>query len=110
MTATAEERMLTPEIDAFIEKWKEKPGNLIMVLHRVQEEFGCERASGHGHDELAGLLGRGRGSEEAVLVDRNLDDRAVQLVARAIERYQTEQDLDRGGITYETLQKLEVQS
>jgi NADH-quinone oxidoreductase subunit E len=41
MTATAEkERLLTPEIDAFIEKWQEKPGNLIMVLHRVQEEFG----------------------------------------------------------------------
>ena len=40
MTATAEERMLTPEIDAFIAKWKVKPGNLIMVLHRVQEEFG----------------------------------------------------------------------
>jgi NADH-quinone oxidoreductase subunit E len=40
MTATAEKRLLTPEIDAFIEKWKEKPGNLIMVLHRVQEEFG----------------------------------------------------------------------
>ena len=40
MTATAEERMLTPEIDDFIAIWKEKPGNLIMVLHRVQEEFG----------------------------------------------------------------------
>jgi len=41
MTATAEqEKMLTPEIDAFIEKWKDKPGNLIMVLHRVQEKFG----------------------------------------------------------------------
>jgi NADH-quinone oxidoreductase subunit E len=39
MTATAEERMLTPEIDAFIAKWKDKPGNLIMVLHRVQQEF-----------------------------------------------------------------------
>lgn len=25
---------------AFIKKWKEKPGNLIMVLHKVQEEFG----------------------------------------------------------------------
>ncbi len=24
----------------FIADWKEKPGNLIMVLHRVQEEFG----------------------------------------------------------------------
>jgi NADH-quinone oxidoreductase subunit E len=41
MTATAgKEKMLTPEIDAFIEKWIDKPGNLIMVLHRVQEEFG----------------------------------------------------------------------
>ncbi len=25
---------------AFIDEWKVKPGNLIMVLHRVQEEFG----------------------------------------------------------------------
>jgi len=41
MTATAEKaKLLSPEIEAFIEKWKEKPGNLIMVLHRVQEEFG----------------------------------------------------------------------
>ena len=41
MTATAEKaKMLTPEIEAFIEQWREKPGNLIMVLHRVQEEFG----------------------------------------------------------------------
>ncbi len=41
MTATAEKaKLLTPEINAFIEKWKGKPGNLIMVLHRVQEEFG----------------------------------------------------------------------
>jgi NADH-quinone oxidoreductase subunit E len=40
-TAAAEkEKMLTPEIEAFIEKWIDKPGNLIMVLHRVQEEFG----------------------------------------------------------------------
>ena len=41
MTATTErEKMLTPEINAFIEAWQDKPGNLIMVLHRVQEEFG----------------------------------------------------------------------
>ena len=41
MTATAEkERLLTPEIDAVIAKWIDKPGNLIMILHRVQEEFG----------------------------------------------------------------------
>ena len=41
MIETAEEaKLLTPEIEAFIEKWQDKPGNLIMVLHRVQEEFG----------------------------------------------------------------------
>ncbi|MBN2703890.1 MAG: NAD(P)H-dependent oxidoreductase subunit E [Pontiellaceae bacterium] len=41
MTETAEtEKMLTPDIEAFIEKWRDKPGNLIMILHRVQEEFG----------------------------------------------------------------------
>lgn len=40
-TATTEqESVLTPEIVAYIEKWKDKPGNLIMVLHRVQEHFG----------------------------------------------------------------------
>jgi NADH-quinone oxidoreductase subunit E len=31
---------LTPELEAFIRKWKNVPGNLIMVLHRVQEHFG----------------------------------------------------------------------
>ena len=41
MTETPEQtQLLTPEIEAFIQEWKEKPGNLIMVLHRVQEEFG----------------------------------------------------------------------
>ncbi len=41
MIETAEKaKLLTPDIEAFIEKWQDKPGNLIMVLHRVQEEFG----------------------------------------------------------------------
>ena len=31
---------LTPELKAFIAEWKDKPGNLIMVLHQVQETFG----------------------------------------------------------------------
>lgn len=31
---------LTPELKAFINEWKAKPGNLIMVLHRVQETYG----------------------------------------------------------------------
>lgn len=35
-----ETKLLTPEVDAFIEKWRNKPGNLIMILHRVQGEFG----------------------------------------------------------------------
>lgn len=33
-------QMVTPEIKAFITEWKDKPGNLIMVLHHVQEHFG----------------------------------------------------------------------
>ena len=31
--------VLTPALKEFIASWKDKPGNLIMVLHRVQEEF-----------------------------------------------------------------------
>ena len=31
---------LTPELKAFIAECKSKPGNLIMVLHRVQQTFG----------------------------------------------------------------------
>jgi NADH-quinone oxidoreductase subunit E len=27
------------ELTAFIDEWKEKPGSLIMMLHRIQEEF-----------------------------------------------------------------------
>ncbi len=31
---------MTPELEAFIKEWKSKPGNLIMVLHRVQQTYG----------------------------------------------------------------------
>ena len=31
---------LSSDLNAFIAEWKDKPGNLIMVLHRVQQEFG----------------------------------------------------------------------
>ncbi len=34
------ENKLTAELISFIEEWKEKEGNLIMVLHKVQEHFG----------------------------------------------------------------------
>ncbi len=30
---------LTPELVAFIDEWREKPGNLIMVLHKVQSVY-----------------------------------------------------------------------
>jgi len=31
---------MTPELKAFIAEWKAKPGNLIMVLHKVQQTYG----------------------------------------------------------------------
>jgi NADH-quinone oxidoreductase subunit E len=31
---------LSPAILDFVKEWKDKPGNLIMVLHKVQEEYG----------------------------------------------------------------------
>ncbi len=31
---------LTPELKAFIAQWKSKPGNLVMVLHRIQQTYG----------------------------------------------------------------------
>ncbi len=34
------ENKLPAELISFIEQWKEKQGNLIMVLHKVQEYFG----------------------------------------------------------------------
>lgn len=34
------EMKFSDQLVSFIEEWKEKPGNLIMILHKVQEEFG----------------------------------------------------------------------
>ncbi len=39
-TSVEKVETLTPELIEFIADWKAKPGNLIMVLHRVQQEFG----------------------------------------------------------------------
>ncbi len=39
-TVSESARNLSPELSAFMEQWKSKPGNLIMVLHRVQQEYG----------------------------------------------------------------------
>jgi len=40
MSATSvEELKFSNELISFIDDWKNQPGNLIMILHRVQEEF-----------------------------------------------------------------------
>ena len=38
-TATKDETVLTEDLKQFIEEWKDRPGNLIMILHKVQEEY-----------------------------------------------------------------------
>ena len=43
------------ELIEFINEWREKPGNLIMVLHRVQSEFGY--VSQESADEVSKMLG-----------------------------------------------------
>jgi NADH:ubiquinone oxidoreductase subunit E len=40
MSVKNETIKFSEELTAYILKWKKKPGNLIMVLHKVQEEFG----------------------------------------------------------------------
>lgn len=35
-----EEITFPPELISFIDEWKEKPGSLIMILHKTQETFG----------------------------------------------------------------------
>jgi NADH-quinone oxidoreductase subunit E len=51
------------ELTDFIDEWKEKPGSLIMMLHRIQEEFGfipreaAEKLSLQGGLPLAKIYG-----------------------------------------------------
>ncbi|MFA5570749.1 MAG: NAD(P)H-dependent oxidoreductase subunit E [Sphaerochaetaceae bacterium] len=49
-----QENTFSKELLAFIEQWKPKKGNLIMVLHKVQEEFGY--VSRESADKVAELL------------------------------------------------------
>ncbi|MFA5513755.1 MAG: NAD(P)H-dependent oxidoreductase subunit E [Sphaerochaetaceae bacterium] len=49
-----EDNVFSKPLIAFIDDWKEKPGNLIMVLHKVQEEFGY--VSRQSADKVAELL------------------------------------------------------
>lgn len=37
---TTEEYKVTDALTAFVDEWRDKPGNLIMVLHKTQEEYG----------------------------------------------------------------------
>lgn len=37
---SVDDEKLTPALVAFVEEWKPQPGNVIMVLHQVQEHFG----------------------------------------------------------------------
>ena len=39
-TNTAGDISFPPELTAFIDEWKVKPGSLIMILHKTQELFG----------------------------------------------------------------------
>lgn len=44
------------ELTDFIQEWKDKPGNLIMLLHRIQGEFGfIPRAAAEKLSRLVGL-------------------------------------------------------
>lgn len=45
----------SPALVEYINSWKDKPGNLVMVLHRVQEEQGY--ISREAADEVSSLLG-----------------------------------------------------
>ncbi len=40
MPTSAETLEITPALREFVEEWKDKPGNLIMILHRTQQEYG----------------------------------------------------------------------
>ncbi len=44
----------SPALVSFIKEWKTKPGNLIMVLHKVQQEQGY--SSREAADQVAALL------------------------------------------------------
>jgi NADH-quinone oxidoreductase subunit E len=54
MSAMKEEKSFSQGLIAFIEEWKDKPGNLIMILHKVQEEYGF--VSRESADTVAQML------------------------------------------------------
>ncbi|MDR1931839.1 MAG: NAD(P)H-dependent oxidoreductase subunit E [Spirochaetales bacterium] len=40
MATATDEVKLTDGLTQFIDEWRDKPGNLIMILHKAQEEYG----------------------------------------------------------------------
>ncbi len=51
-----EEIKFSDELVSFIDEWKNQPGNLIMILHRVQEEFAyIPRAAAKKISQLLGV-------------------------------------------------------
>ena len=51
---------LAPELEKYIQHWKKQPGNLIMVLHRVQGHYGyVPRAVAFQVDDLDGQTATG---------------------------------------------------
>lgn len=48
------QKIFSADLEKFISEWKDKPGNLIMVLHRVQSEQGY--ISREAADEVSRLL------------------------------------------------------
>ncbi len=54
--STVQAAGFSKELLAFIDEWKSKPGNLIMILHRVQEEQGfISKEAAQAVAELAGI-------------------------------------------------------
>jgi len=54
--SSIEEIKFSNELISFINEWKNQPGNLIMVLHRVQEEFSyIPRAAAKKVSEMLGV-------------------------------------------------------
>ncbi|HIV98516.1 MAG TPA: NAD(P)H-dependent oxidoreductase subunit E [Candidatus Ornithospirochaeta avicola] len=49
------QNLFSDELNSFIDQWKEKKGNLIMILHKVQQEFGY--ISREAAQEVADKLG-----------------------------------------------------
>ena len=56
VSTAKEEVNFPPELISFINEWKEKPGSLIMILHKTQETFGYISREAAGYlSQLTGV-------------------------------------------------------